>query len=193
MCVGGVGGSARGLQARKSGDEKKQTQARDPEESLFPTPGGVQAALISTHKPPFKAPGRSKLPALGPSAQPEGTPLCVPVKGHLRNKAEHLHAAQNNGCEGNPVISALKLAGDSLLPAGRGGRWTPGEIPWAVGRRVARGGAPRASGATRVRGPRGVPPPSPLRASPGRPRRSPPHCLRRSENFATTSRPGTNK
>ena len=84
----GVEGGSGSESWRREGTE---TRGKDPKDSQFPAPKGALAALISTPSPPFKAPGRSKLfvnsfPALGPWAQPEGTPLCVSLKGHLRNK-----------------------------------------------------------------------------------------------------------
>lgn len=87
--LAGGGGCPRGVQARMSEDEKKPTQ--DSKESLFPAPKGVRAALISTHHLPFTAPGRRELsvnsfPALGPWALPEGTPLCLSLKGTFGTK-----------------------------------------------------------------------------------------------------------
>lgn len=70
---------------------RRNRDKKDPKESLFPTPQGAQAALISTPNLPFKDPGTRKLfvnsyPALGPWAQPEGTPLCVLLKGTFGTK-----------------------------------------------------------------------------------------------------------
>lgn len=88
------GGGPGGLGAFKHGClrmRRNQHERGDSKESLFPTPKGVQAALISTHHLPFKAPGRRELsvnsyPAKGPWALPEGTPLCLFLKGTFRTK-----------------------------------------------------------------------------------------------------------
>ena len=170
---------------------------KDPKDSQFPTPRGALVALISAPNLPFKAPGRRRLfvnsfPALGPWAQPEGTPLCVSFKGHLRNKGSTPARCREQWLRKEPRHQRLEISGGIPSSVLEGEGAGPKE------KSPDRGTQRKAEGLHEPKGPRVAVAPAQSRRlprgglSPERPRRSPPHCLQRSKNFAT-SRTVTNK
>lgn len=154
-------------------------------------------ALISAPNLPFKAPGRRRLfvnsfPALSPWAQPEGTPLCVSFKGHLRNKGSTPARCREQWLRKKPRHQRLEIS--------RGIPYTvlAGEGAGPREKSPGRGTRRNAEGLHEPKRPRVVVAPAQSRRllrgglSPERPRRSPPHCLQPSKNFST-SRTRTNK